>query len=133
MEEPLRPRRALLQLGRERGEKLEPSGRELPAEAELRGRARHTGREERLRLVGGETGEPRAVTAGEPVAARRAAHRLDRNTRRGERLHVPVDGPHRHLEPLGDVSRRQLPASLQEQQERDQPGRAHESDPTSQT
>ena len=66
------------------------------------------GGEERLRLVGGQPGEARAVAAREPVAARRAAHRLDGHARGGERLDVAVHGAHRDLELLGELRRGQL-------------------------
>ena len=104
---------------------FEPRGRELAAEAELGRRPGHAGREERLRLVGGQPGEPRAIAAREPVAAGGPAHGVDRDARRGERLHVAVDRPHRDLEPLGDLGRGQLPARLEQEQQRDEPRRAH--------
>ena len=66
------------------------------------------GREERLRLVAGQPGQAGAVAAREPVAARRAAHRLDGDAGGGERLDVAVHRAHRHLEPLGELRRGQL-------------------------
>ena len=125
VEEPRGARRPLLQLRRQRGEQLQPRRRELAAEPELRGRTGHARGEQRLRLVGRQRRQPGAVAAGEPVAARRAAHRLHGHARGGERLHVAVHRPHRDLQPLGEVRRRQLAPRLQEQQERDEPRRAH--------
>ncbi len=128
VEEPLRAGGPLLELRRQRGEHLEPRGGELAAEAELGRRAGHAGGEERLRLVRGQAGEARPVAAREPVAARRPAHGLDGHARGGEGLDVAVHGADRHLEALRDVGRGQLAAGLEEEQERDETGRAHEFD-----
>src|SRR5579862_7558241 len=59
---------ALLELGRKRGQQLQPCGRELAAEAELGRGSGHAGGEERLGLVAGQAGEARPVPAREPVA-----------------------------------------------------------------
>ena len=125
VEEPLRPRRPLLEFGRERGQHLQPGGGELAAEPELGRRPRHARGEERLRLVRGQAGEPGAVAAGEPVAACGPAYRLDRDSGRRERLDVAMDRAHRHLQPLGYVGGRELSACLEQQQERDESGGAH--------
>ena len=73
----------------------------------------------------GQPREPRAVAAGEPVAARRAAHRLDRDARGREGLDVAVDRPHRDLEPLRDLRRRELSPRLEQEEERDKPCGPH--------
>ena len=125
MEEPRRARRPLLQLLRKRRQQLEARGRELTAEAELGGRARHPGGEERLGLVARQPGQPRAVAAREPVTARRAAHGLHRHAGGCERLDVAMDRPDRDLEPLRHLGRREQPARLEQEQERDEPGCAH--------
>ena len=125
VEEPGRTRRPLLELRRQRREQLQPRRRQLAAETELRGRTGHACGEQRLRLVGGEPGQPGAVAAGEPVAAGGPAHRLDRDAGGAERLDVAVHRPHRDLQPPGDVRRRQLAPRLEEQQERDETRRAH--------
>src|SRR5690348_17840358 len=126
VEESLRPRGPLLELGRERREQLQPGGGELAAEPELGRRARHPGGEERLRLVARQAGQPRAVAAREAVAARGPPQRLDRHARGRERLDVAVHGADGHLQPLGDVGRSQLPAGLQEEQEGDETSGAHD-------
>ena len=115
--------RALLELGRERGEHLQARVCENAAEAELRGRRR--GDEERLRLFGGEARQLRAVAAREPVAARRAPHGFHGNAGRHQRLHVAVDRPHRDLEMRGELRRRELPSHLQEEEQRNEPRRPH--------
>ena len=111
----------LLQLGRQRGEQLQPRGRELTAEPEL-GRGAD---EERFGLGAVETGELRPVAALEAVAAGRSPDRDDRNPCLGESLRVALNGPLGDLEPLGEVDRRQLTARLQEEQKRHEPARAH--------
>ena len=117
VEEALRPRRPLLELGRERGEQLQPGGGKLAAETELGRRARHPGCEERLRLVAGQPGQPGAVAAREAVAPRRPAQRLHRHARGREGVDVAVHRAHRHLQPLCNVGRRQLAACLEQEQE----------------
>ena len=126
VEEPLRARGPLLELGRERGEHLQARGGQLAAEAELGRRPGHAGGEERLRLVRGQAGQARPVAAREPVAAGRPAHGLDGHARGGEGLDVAVHGADGDLEALCDVGRGELAAGLEEEQERDETGRAHE-------
>ena len=121
VEEPLRSRRPLLQLGGERREHLQPGRRELAAESELDRGAGHARREERLGLVGGKPGQPRPVPAREPVAAGRAAQRLERDARLGERGDVAVDGANRDLEPVGELPGGELRAGLEQKQHRDEP------------
>ncbi len=125
VEERRRAARAFLQLLRQRREELQPRRRELAAEPELRGRAGHPGCEKRLCLVARQPREPRAVAAGQPVAARGAAHGLDRHAGGGERLDVAVHRPDRDLEPLGDLRGGQPAARLEQEQQRDEPRRTH--------
>ncbi len=117
--------RRVAQGGWQRGEHLQLGGRDRVGEPHLAGRPGQPGEEQRLRLVPGQPGQPGAVAAEQAVTAGPPPVGVDRHTRRGERQHVPVDGP------LGDL---QLPASslavidsarLQQQQQRDQSGRAH--------
>ena len=117
--------RALLELGRQRGEHLQARRRELPTEAELGGGAGHPGRKERFGLVRGQSGQARPVAAREPVTARGSPYGLDGNARGSERLDVAVDGPDGDLEPLGELGGRQQAARLQQQEQRDEPSRAH--------
>ena len=116
------PAGPVLQLRGERGEELQPGRRELAPEPQLRGRAD----EEGLCLDCVETGQLRPVAALQAIAARRAAHRDDRDTGRGQRLCVPLHRPFGHLEPLGELDGGQLPPRLQHQQERDETARAHD-------
>src|SRR4029450_6944572 len=81
--------------------------------------------EERLYLGGVEAGELRPIAPLESVTACRPSHREDRNTSRGKRLRVALDGAVRDLELLGELRDGQLPSGLQEDQERDEAARAH--------
>ena len=126
VEEPRGAAGALLQLGGQRGEELQPRGGQLAAEPEL-GRGPD---EERLRLGGVEPGQPRPVAALQAVAARRPAHRDDRDAGRGERLRVALHRPLGHLEPLGELRGGQLAPRLEHEQERDETARAHVSEPS---
>ena len=126
VEEALRARRPFLELGRERREHLQARGRELAAESQLDGRPLHPGREQRLGLVPRQPGEARPIAAREPVAPRRAAHGRHRDSGGGERLDVAVDGADGDLEAVRDVGGSQLAARLQQEQERDETGGAHE-------
>ena len=96
-----------------------------PAESELGGGAGHPGGEERLGLVRRQPGQACAVPAGEPVAAGRAAHRLDRHARSRERLDVAVDRAHGRLELLRELCGGQLAAGLEQEQERYEPRGTH--------
>lgn len=98
MEELAGQGRVLAQLAGESGEQLELRVRQCGAEAELGDRAGHTGEEQRLRLLPGQTGEARAVATGQPVASSRAACRLDRYAGGGQCLKVAMDGAHREAE-----------------------------------
>src|SRR5262249_30350490 len=55
----------------------------------------------------------------------RPAHGLDGHPRGGERLDVPVNRPHGHLEVRRELLRGQLPAHLQEEKQRNEPRRPH--------
>ncbi len=122
VEELRSPAGAVLQLRGQRGEELQPGRSQLAAESQLRRRAD----EERLRLDRVETRQLRPVAALQAIAARRPAHRDDRDARRGQRLRVPLHRPLGHLEPLGELDGGQLPARLEHQQERDETARAHD-------
>ena len=76
-------RRPDAQLGRQRGEHLELRRRHDGAQTELRGGAGQAREEQRLGLVAGHPGQPRAVAVDEPEAAvrRRARRRSARPTR----------------------------------------------------
>ena len=113
---------AVLQLRGQRGEELQPGGGQLAAEPQLRRRAD----EERLGLDRVEARQLRPVAALQAIAARRAAHRDDRDARRCQCLRVPLHRPLGDLEPLGELDGGQLPARLQHQQERDETARAHD-------
>ena len=115
--------RPLLQLGRQGRKHLQPRVREHTAKAELRRGSR--GDEERLRFCGGQAGQLGAVPAGEAIATGRAPNRLHRHAGGAEGLDVAVDRPYRDLEMRRELLRRQLPAHLQEEQERNEPGRPH--------
>ena len=111
---------------RKRREELEPRGGELAAEPELGGRPGHPGGEERLGLVRGQAGEPRAVAAREPVAAGQgrapprpgtpaaASDSMSRWTVRTEISSMP-----------GELGSRELAARLEHEQQRDEPRRTH--------
>ena len=116
------PAGPVLQLRGQRGEKLQPGRGQLAAEPELRGRTD----EERFGLDGVEPGSALSGSRAPAVAARRPAHRDDRDAGRGQRLRVPLHRPLGHLEPLGELDGGQLPPRLQHQQERDETARAHD-------
>ena len=116
-EEPLGdPGRSLAQLRRQRRVQLELGRGQHRAQAELGRRARHPGELQRLRLGGGQPGQPGPVPAQELVAAGRAGVAVDRHPRLAQRLDVTVDRPHRHLELGCELGRGQPPAGLQQQQ-----------------
>src|SRR5262249_57423567 len=75
--------------------------------------------------LGRQAGERGRVTAREPVAARGAAQRLDRHARLRERFGVALNRPLGDLEMARELSSRELPTRLQEQEQRDQSARAH--------
>jgi len=110
----------------QRGQHLALGGRERRAEPKLRGRPAEPGEEQRLRLGLGETGEARAVAAQQAAASPRPAHPVHRDPRAAEGLEVAVDGAHRDAELRRQLRRRdRIAAALEEQQQREQPGRAH--------
>jgi hypothetical protein len=132
-EEPLgNPRRPLAKLRWQRRVQLEPRGGQHRAQAELGRRARHPGELQRLRLGGGQPGQPGPVPAQQLVAAGRAGVAVDRHPRLAQRLDVTVDRPHRHLELGRQLGRGQPPAGLQQQQNGNKPARAHNPDNTCQ-
>ena len=90
--------RAPAQLRRERREDLEPRRGDDGAEPELGGRPGQARQEQRVGLLGGHAGQPRAVAVDEPDAAVGPALGVDRDARGAQRLDVAMDRAHRDLE-----------------------------------
>ena len=125
VEQPRRSVGALLQLGGQGGEELQPCRRQLAAESELGCRSD----EERLRLGSVEAGQLRPVAAIQAVAACRAPDGDDRDAGLRECLRVALHRSLGHLEPLGELRGGQLPPRLQHEQKGDEPARAHVLEP----
>src|SRR5207237_1492345 len=104
---------------------LGPRRRELASAAERGGRAGDACGEERLRLAGGEPGEPGPVAAGGAVAARRPAHGLDGHARGHERLDVAMHGADGHVERARDLGGGELTPRLEQEEQRYEARRAH--------
>ena len=113
------------QLAGERGQDLEPRGGHDRSEPELRGRPGHAGEEERLGLVRGEPGQPRPVAVDQLDPAVRTALRVDRDARGAERVDVAVDRALADLELGRQHGGRRPAARLEEQEQLDEPRRAH--------
>ena len=118
------------QLRGERRKDLEPRGRDHRPETELRSGSRDPGQEQRIGLVRGHPGEPRPVALDEPDASVRAALRVDRHARDGERLDVSMDRPDRHLELPRELGGGHHAPCLEQEQQADQAGGAHGTDDT---
>ncbi|BBH70652.1 hypothetical protein ACTI_73370 [Actinoplanes sp. OR16] len=119
------PHRRLSVRDRQRRHQLEFGGGHLSAQTELGSGLRHAGQEQRLGLIGGHPGQPGPVAVHELVSAGRPRLGVDRHTRRGERLHVAVDGPGGDTELRGQPGGAQPPAALQQQHQGQQPARTH--------
>ena len=113
------------ELGRERGEDLQPGGRDDRPEPELGRGSGQPRQEERLGLVGGHPGQPGPVAIHQADPAVRPAFGIDRDPSLAERLDVAMDRPDRDLELIGQLARRQLAAGLEEEEQRDEAGGAH--------
>jgi hypothetical protein len=115
----------LAQLAREGGTHLQLSGGQDRAEAQLGGGAGDAGEEEGLGLPLREAGETGAVAVEEAVAAGVPGIAVQRDARRAQRLHVPVDRAHRDVELLGEVGGGHPAAGLEQQEDRDEPAGLH--------
>jgi len=110
----------------QRRQHLALGGREGGAEAELRRRPREPRQQHRLGLRLGEPREARAVPAENAAAPAGPAHAVDRDPRGAEGLEIAVDGAHRDAElDREGLGRHWVPASLEEQQEREQAAGSH--------
>ena len=119
------PRCPSPKLGRQGGEDLEPGRGHHGTQAELRRRTGKPGQEQRLGLVRGHPGQPRAVPVDQPDAAVRATFRVDRDPRLAQRIDVTVDAPDRDLELPGEGRGSHLAAGLEEQEKRHEAGCTH--------
>ena len=81
--------------------------------------------EQRVGLVAGETGQAGAVAVEQLEAAGTAPRRVHRNARGPECLDVAVHRAHRHLQFGGECLRADPAAHVQQQEDRQQPARAH--------
>lgn len=97
---------------------------DLP-QAQVVGRARQSGQEQRLRLVDMQPGQPGPVAAEQLVSPAVPRVPVHRNARGAQRVDVPVDGPHRDVQLLRQLTGRQPPPVLQQEDEREEPGGAH--------
>jgi hypothetical protein len=116
---------AVAQLGRQRGVELELGRREHRAEAQLGRGHRQPGQRQRLGLLLGHPGEPGAVAVDQAVTAGPAAIGVHRDAGGRQRVDVPVDRPHRHLELFGQLLGRHPAAVLQQQEDGQETARAH--------
>jgi hypothetical protein len=119
------PCRPAAELGGQGGEHLELGGGEHRAEPELGGGVGETGQQHGVGLVDGEAGQAGAVAVHEPGPAVAAGLAVHGHAGGAQRLEVPVDRPHRHLELPGQLRRRHLASGLEQQQELDEAGRTH--------
>jgi hypothetical protein len=127
--EPLdQPRRTRPKLGWQRREDLQASGSDDGSQPELRGRTGQPGQEQRLGLLAGHAGEPRAVALNEPDPAVRATLGIDRYACLGQGIDIAEHRAHRDLELLGERRGRHLAAGLEQEQQGDQAGSAHRSE-----
>src|SRR4051812_34073538 len=124
--EPLdQPRRAGPKLRWESGHHLELRSGHDRAESQLRGWPRQPGQEQRLGLVRGHPGEARPIAVDEADPAERTALSEDGHARGAQLLDVPVDGPDRDLELVGELRGGHATPTLEQQQEVHEPARAH--------
>ena len=110
---------------RERRTQLELGGGEGRAEPELGGGPGMPGEEQRLRLPGGQPGQPGAVAGEQLVAAGVPGVAVQRHARRVQRLDVAVDGAHRHLQLLGELGGGHPAPGLEQQQDREKTAGLH--------
>lgn len=89
-------------------------------------RTRQPGQKQRLGLVGVQSGEPGPVAAEQLVSAAVPSVPVDGNARAVQRIDVPVDGPDRNGQLLGELTGRQPAPVLQQEDEGEKPSRAHE-------
>ena len=113
------------QLGRQRGQDLQPRGGYDRAEAELGSRSGDARQEERLRLVRSHPRQPRPVAVDQADSTVRTALGVDRHAGGGQRLDVAMDGPFRDFELRGELGGSQPAATLEEQEQRNEAGGAH--------
>ena len=124
--EPLhQPRRARAQLRGQGGEDLEPGRGDDRAQPQLGGRPGQAGQEQGLRLVGGHAGQTGPIAIDQADAAVRPALGEDRDAGGAQGVDVAVDGPDRDLELVGQLSRGQAAAGLEDQQQVDQSTGTH--------
>jgi len=121
----LDPPGLLAQPGRERRQQFELGRREHRAQAQLGGGPGQAGQEQRLGLIGIQPGQPGAVAVEELVAAAVPGVSVQRDAGLVQRLHVAVHGADRDLELGGELRRGHPAPGLEQEQDRDQPARAH--------
>jgi hypothetical protein len=110
----------------QRGQDLSLGRGERRTEPELGGGSAEPGQQQRLGLGQGEPGQAGAVAAQEAAAAARPAHPVDRDPGSAEGLEVAVDGAHRDAELRRQLGRRdRIAAALEQEQQGEQPRRAH--------
>ena len=100
-------------------------GSRRAAAASSRAARRQLAREQGLRLRNVEAGQPRSVTAFQPIAAGRPSDGDDRDACFREGLGVALDRSLGDLELFGELLRGQLPSGLQDHQERNEAACPH--------
>ncbi|GFE21359.1 hypothetical protein Sliba_18120 [Streptomyces nigrescens] len=100
-------------------------GRQHRAQAQVFRRPGRSGEEERGGLGVGEPGQPGAVSVHQAVAAGGTAVGADGNSRREERLDVPVDRTDRHLQFRREFGSGHPPAVLEQQKQGEKPVGTH--------
>jgi hypothetical protein len=119
------PPGAVGQLAGQRRLHLELGRGQHPPETELGGGLGHPRQREGVGLLGGHARQVGAVALQQRVAAVRAAVGVDRYPGRRERVHVPIDRADRDLELVGELTRGEASAALQQEQHGEQATGAH--------
>lgn len=114
------------QWSRQRRSQFQLCRRQHLAQSQVVRRTGQPGQEQRLGLVGVQSGEPGPVAAEQLVTAVVPGVPVHRNTRAAQRVDVPVDGPDRDTQLFGELTCRQPAPVLQQEDEGEEPGRAHE-------
>ena len=117
---------AVAQLGRQGRGELEPRRGDLCAEAQLLRGTGQAGEEQRVGLVLGQAGQPGAVALDEPVAAGVPGLAVERDAGREQRVDVAVDRADGNLQLGGQLCGREPAPGLEQEQQLDDPGGAHE-------
>jgi len=121
----LDPPDLVAELGRQGRQQFELRRRQHRAEPQVRRGPGQAGQDQRPGLVGAQAGQPGAVAVEQLVAAAVPGVPVQRDAGLVQRLHVAVDGADRDLELGGELRGGHPPPGLEQEQEGDEPARAH--------